>query len=365
MRDLFTPLAPAVADARAREWALSMDPAAKVGSKHHIVPKSYLARFAALGRLSVRDRITGVLSTRRIDDLAVRDFYTFVHVDGHLDGSIEEVLSVIEGAAVDVLRPHIERGSFAKPRPLNADERFQLDTFVAAQYVRGNRARRTIELTADYGTKLVSQAALTPEQIKEFEFVPHQNDHIKWMNEAMEKALESLADRPTAFVSFDAPLLITGDEPVLLARPAYSVKPSVRDLYGYAPTRFEGVDRRDIIQMRSGQGAGLGVTDEVVVPLTPSLALVYGERRQPLPPRMHIAGGDAADAARELNAMVLANSVDWVAAHPEHPTFKTMKMPAPEPILTIFDGGTVMGRQARTSSRRRPRRLTQKSLPEQ
>jgi transcriptional regulator with XRE-family HTH domain len=46
---------------------------------------------------------------------------------------------------------------FAKPRPFNAQERECLDWYVAFQFCPGMRVRRSMELIADYGTKLLNQ----------------------------------------------------------------------------------------------------------------------------------------------------------------------------------------------------------------
>lgn len=109
-------------DAQARAWMSSIDPAEKVGARHHTVPRFYLARFAdRREQLRVRDRATGAASLRSIKDLAVKDFYTIVHVEGHLDSSFEQLLSVIEGQSAAVLEAHLN--SFAKPRQFGDDER--------------------------------------------------------------------------------------------------------------------------------------------------------------------------------------------------------------------------------------------------
>jgi hypothetical protein len=128
-------------EAQAQAWMSSIDPAEKVGARHHTVPRFYLARFAdRREQLQVRDRATGAATSRSIKDLAVKDFYTIVHVEGHLDSSFEQLLSVIEAQAAGVLKTHLN--SFMKPRPFGDDERSWLGTFVAFQFIRGNRERR-------------------------------------------------------------------------------------------------------------------------------------------------------------------------------------------------------------------------------
>jgi hypothetical protein len=44
---------------------------AEVGSRHHTAPTFYLRRFASNGQLLVRDRNSGELTTRNVDDLSI------------------------------------------------------------------------------------------------------------------------------------------------------------------------------------------------------------------------------------------------------------------------------------------------------
>lgn len=362
VRDPFDAHSEEAANFRATKWAASVDPSAKVGSKHHIVPRTYLQRFSKDEVLCVRDRTTGVLSRRNIDSLAIRDFYTFVNVEGHLDGSFEELLSVIEGEAASVLKVHLDLGSFSRPRPLEPTERLRLDTFVAAQFVRGMKARRQLELLADYNIKLLNRPRLTQEQMDELEFVPHQNEHLRWMDEGMRQAYEYLQDRPTALVELHAPLLITGDEPVVLPKADNYRAPSTN---GYPADGPPGIDPKDLIQLHSRGGVGLANSEEVILPLSPTRALYYGARQdRSLAHHIPLVGTESRRFANQVNAEILDKAVDWVAAHPDHPTFTAMKMPPPSPLLTVVDGGSPISKRISEADRRRPRRLRRESIVE-
>jgi hypothetical protein len=346
------------AEATALAWLAKIDPAEKVGARHHTVPRFYLSRFADRhGQLVVRDRSTGESSIRNTLDMGIKDFYTFVHVDGHLDSSLEQMLQVIEDRAALVISKLM--GAFTKPQSLSSVERVWLDTFVAYQFIRGSRVRRSIELMADYALKLTHQAELSSEQIEHYEFVPHQNEHMRMFDKLADHALECLADRPISVLTLDRPLFFTGDEPVVMSKPDGYRAPTPEELASY-PRVAEGsaIDAKDLIVTQGHTGAGLATADEVLLPISPRSVLVYGRRRDCEGGTWYrVASDAAAAAAAEVNELILENSVDWVAAHPGHPTIRTMNVPTPSPIVTIIDGGTVMGRQARKSVRRRPHRL--------
>jgi|tagenome__1003787_1003787.scaffolds.fasta_scaffold20817269_2 hypothetical protein len=80
-----------------QEWWESTSPVPMVGSRHHTVPRSYLERFAKDGQLWVRDRVTGDGRLNPTTKTGViKDFYTFINLDGEKDGRLERILGVIE-----------------------------------------------------------------------------------------------------------------------------------------------------------------------------------------------------------------------------------------------------------------------------
>jgi hypothetical protein len=360
MDDLFA-LATSEAESqrRAEAWVGSISRKAMVGSRHHIVPHFHLKRFAdAKGKIQIRDRSTGVTTTRAIRDLAVTDFYTFVNVNGELDSSFETILNAVEGAAAEVIRSHLDLAAFARSRGLRDDERTRLDTYTAAQAVRGMRIRRQLELVTDYGVKLMNQGQLSADDVDELRFVPHQNEHIRLFGDLSDGVFLRLADRAATIVHLDKPLFLIGDEPVVLGQ--YDDASWAAPLR--APLAVGGGGSTDEYVHLSARTGGLGfeACEGVIFPLSPRSALVYGPRgsRMGVPPEVvRAAGVDALETAEEVNTLLLANAVEWVGAHPEHETFVEMAFPPATPMIHIADGGSVISGQANADDRRRPHRL--------
>lgn len=337
------------ADRLARDWIANIDPEAAIGARHHIVPKFLLSRFAnAEGHLRVRDRSTGAASTRSVGDLGVKDFYTSVTIHQTLDSSLETMFSEIEGSAATVIRTHVDAQAFSRPRRMTMEERFTLDTFVSFQFVRGMRTRRTMEMVADYGMKLMHQAELAPGDIENLSIVPHPNDHLRSLPGLSEQAFQFLAPRPLLVVQLDRPLLIIGDEPV-----AFSGDASALDRAGVA--KMHNVDTEDIVHARGNRGGGLANASEVLLPVAPNVVLLYGGiGEQWGSTRVRITGADARQTARAMNDLALAAAVDWVAAHPDNAEFAEMEMPPAVPLLTVDDGGSEISSHTNSNRVRRP-----------
>lgn len=344
---------PAAADRAAQRWLDSLQPSAAVGDRHHLVPKFLLAKFGASdGRIRVRDRSTGDSSLRSIGDLAVRDFYTAVTVTQELDGRLEAILSEAEGAMATILRERIDARAFVKQRAFTTQERFVIDTFVSMQYVRGMRVRRSMEIITDYGMKLVNQGRLSPEDIETLDIVPHPNDHLRMFGRLTEQAFEYLASRPLVVAHLDQPLLFIGDEPVVMSadRPLPSFDPE-----GVPNVTGPGIDPRNIVHLQGNRGAGFAMADEILLAVSPTTVLVFGPIGQSWDATsVRISGNDAASTAEEHNSLVLDASVVWVAAHPDHPTFASMRMPEAKPIVRVSDGASAPGRRANSTTHRRP-----------
>ena len=342
------------AEAAARAWHKSLDHSKQVGARHHIVPRFYLNRFSRAGTLLVRDRADGSSSLRNVRDLGMKDFYTFINTDDELDGSMEQLLAELEAEASVLFRQLFN--PFTRPRPLSPDERTALDTFVAFQMVRGMRNRREIELIADYYAKLQTGHLLSQDDLTKIEIFPDQNEHIGMMGPMSKQVMEVLGDRPTMILTLDKPLLITCDEPVLV------IKDDLPSSH-HVPTCVDETDQpfprdRQIVHVSTTRTRGLATAEEIVFPVDPKTAIVYGPRMAAEgTPLRHLTGQDAVDAAEDILASCLLNSLDWVAAHPDHPTFASVVFPPAEPLLEVCDGGSVMSREMRVApSRRRPRR---------
>jgi Protein of unknown function (DUF4238) len=359
MRDLLqTHVSDREADRRAREWLESLDHRAAIGSRHHIVPRFLLARFASRQeQLRVRDRSTGATSLRAVSDLAVRDFYTVVTDSHGLDSSLESLLGTVEGGAAEILRVHLDLRAFVRPRAFTPEERAVLDSFVAMQAVRGMRLRRAIEVLTDYSVKFFNQGRLSEDEVLELDFVPHPNDHLRMFGHLAEGVEMTLKRRPLSLLRLDQPLLVIGDEPVVTANyegashlAACSVRP--------------GPDMRGSAAFRSLRG-GFAGADAVLLAVSPSVAMLYGPTDTRGGPVEHLLAEDEAlSFAAEHNELVVASAIDWVAANPDHAGLASMLMPSPAPLLTVSDGGSAAARRVNATAARRPiRRLRADDVP--
>jgi Protein of unknown function (DUF4238) len=360
----------AARDRRLQERAIALsealDPKAHVGDKHHIVPMMILKRFAdANGRVLVRDRITGAARDQNINDLAIKDFYSFIDNSGELDASFEDLWGQIEGDAAKVLKLHVGN-PFMQPRPFTSDEKATIDNLVALQLVRGPARRRMIELTTDYTIKLVNQHQLQPEDIESIEIAPHQNQILQALLGAMGNVAQYLQSREAGITELDRPLLVTCDEPVCFERPEGYKPPTPEGLNGYQNSiHVEGVPDEDIIQFSGSRGVGLGNARAIAMPLSPKHFLVYGGLGDRRPVQsLYLTGDQADEVAAELVGYCAEQAVHWIAASPNHPTLRDMELPEPLPILSIRDGGSGPARSVNRSKLRTPRRLDKSAWQE-
>src|SRR6266511_4206767 len=193
------------------EWWNTTPPEPMVGSLHHTVPRFYLEQFATSGQLPVRDRITGAGSLRSVSKLAIRDFYTFINVDGERDGRLERILSVMEGGAKEVFDRLLD--PFQPPRPLTGAESMRIALFMAFQLLRTPRHRPEIELMGDYLAKITHRDVRGLGRVR---VVPEPNLHLDYMSKSAFKISEVFYGRPTMLLTIDQPLFITCDEPIIL-----------------------------------------------------------------------------------------------------------------------------------------------------
>jgi hypothetical protein len=324
----------------AREWYTSVDRRSQVGTRHHIVPRTILRRFSnRSGQIRVRDRFTGKLRLVSIGDLAVKNFYTFLDLDMLPNGAMEVWLSEVEAEFARVIRPYIASSAFGQPPVLTGIDRFALDTFVAVQSLRGMRTRRAMELVADYSVKLVNQDKFGAAEIRETEIVPHQNEHIEYIQRGSEQVADHLSQRPVAVVQFDQALLAISDEPVVLTPRDGTPKGDLRRRIQVAGRRMAPAD---LVQISSGRGVGFYDAEEVILPLGPRHALLYAEVQPPTqrPAILTIHGHEGVRIARELNRLQAQNAFGWVAAHPDGPHLAQIPWPRPAPAATVYDDGS-------------------------
>jgi Protein of unknown function (DUF4238) len=148
-------------------------------------------------------------------------------------------------------------------------------------------------------------------------------------------------------VTIDRPLFITGDEPVILEMPdgvshvQHLPTCSPPDRRGVRSSRRRGnLAYGDTVHSYPNR-PGVEQAAEVAIPLTPQALLVLGTKAEPQgTPHYHPAGADAMSPADKVNGRVLAYAYQWVAAHPEHPSFAGMVFPDLEPVIRVCDGGS-------------------------
>lgn len=345
----------------------TIDPKRFVGTRHHIVPKFILKRFANdREQVRVRYRDRRGHHVCNIKDLGVTDFYTFIGKAGELDSSYEQLWGVMEQGASAVLRKHLDN-PFLKPHPFTLHDKQAVDALVALQSLRGPAMRRTGELIADYGVKFPNQDKMSAEEMMTWEFAPHQNDHLQVLAGLVEKVERHLSTRGAFLVTLDRPLLIICDEPVCLERPDSYVPPTRAQLRDYPrDILVDGeVLPENLIQFHNPRGVGLNNAEAIAMPVSPRQAIVYDKPGTAGPMRhLEIDGSDADDFTQELLQRCLEQAVLWIAGHPDHPQVANLRLPKTQPPIVIIDGGSPFARDARTNPRRAPRRLNKNARPE-
>lgn len=343
-------------DKVAEEWPFPGDPNHFVGARHHTVPRFYLEYWAdADGHIDVVEkpggrRYTTVPKTAS----AETDFYTYIDLDGKPAGHMEQVLGVIEaGASAAIGRiTHPIFGQF--PPPL--DDRLEIATFIAFQMVRGKRRRREIETHADFYMKLKYSALdsdaikhlleeqhghASPEQIAEmedfvanldeYEFVPDPNEHLRMMGGLAQEIFRRLLRRHWYLAVFEAPVLITCDEPVML----YKRNPS--------PLR----------------GYGVLDADEIWFPLNPSMLLILTLEPQPITVRFE----GPVESAQTVNGYAAHNAYQNIFLHPQQQDIAAERL-ADTPLFQVTapaniilpDGHNKPMKNRTTARRRKPKR---------
>lgn len=355
------PVTPAE-DPLARQWFESSDPSTGVGARHHTVPAFYLRRFAdSSGRPLVRHRPTGrLLPPITVSKLAITDFYTVVSDDGTFDGRMEQLLGRVEGEAAQLLK--LLLSPFRRPGPLTEAEQGTLCQFLAFQLVRGPRKRREMELQADYAVKLQAGDQLTEQDLREITAVPHPNEHIRLMGPLSYAIFRHLLPRPVQIARIDAPLFVTCDEPVLVDNDDHAQHIPECSMTREEPRHRKRAAAPDAtyqqrIHIWPTRPAGVQVADAVAMPLTPSALLVLGRAGEPPAPEVFFRGDDARELAGDVNAALVGQAYEWVAARPDHPSFRDWTFPPPGPLIGVCDGGGVMSQQLRSPPPHRWQRL--------
>jgi len=272
-------------DPRASEFLESLDPRMYVGGRHHTVPKFLLERWSTKEQVHVYSRVDDTFSVRNIKDLAVKDFHTFVDHAGQLDSSFESLLGAVEAPAAAAISRLLS--PFSSSVDMAPDEIAEIVIMVSFQAVRTTRARRVLELQAEWYVKAMAQGRVPDVALREISVVPHQNDLLRTSMTLAQELLPLVACRPMALIVLDTPRLLIGDEPLLV-----NVGPDDGE---HHPDCFLGKReinrriakerhkkrrlRRDVsrvLHIRSTTPRGLGVALELVLPVSPRAALWWG-----------------------------------------------------------------------------------------
>lgn len=224
------------------DWPLPGDPSVHVGTRHHIVPRFYLERFAREDRIAVVNPRTGERRVAPIKDTAAeKDFYTFINTEGELDGRMEQLLGKIEGDAAEAIRNMTSIfGGDVPP-----EDRVSVCLLLAFQLNRGRAGRRRGELFADLTTRLFADGIRDEQTAREYierpggtatseavaavidvssrlddlEFVPDPNEHITMLGKLAEQAMPYLLGRRWYIFEYRERVLLTSDEPVSMFSP--------------------------------------------------------------------------------------------------------------------------------------------------
>ncbi|GHJ45847.1 hypothetical protein Cs7R123_31890 [Catellatospora sp. TT07R-123] len=349
MSDGYTAAMRTWVQAKADRWTRDVDISNGVGARHHVVPAFYLRGFASTsGHLWVRDRNQGTGRAQSHKDLAVRDFYTVINHDGHKDGRMEHLLSILEADTAEVFKRLLT--NLRADVPLTVDDRMTLANFVAMQAVRGMRTRRENELLADYHVKMMARGTKREKLLEGLVAVPHPNEHIQLFPMAEPVALH-LVQRPVTRVLLDAPLLMTCDEPVLVVnnahvehRPECFLTAKQRRVRIRKDRQAHRIGK-EIIHIYTTKPSGFPLAEAIILPANPRMALVFGRPDTPARPMVELAGEDAAQFAAEINRRLIDQAFDWVAAHLDHATIRDCELPPVGPVVNVCDGGTPMSRE--------------------
>jgi hypothetical protein len=344
-----------------------------VGSRHHTVPRFLLERWAdRSGQVQTYSRIEERFGIRNIRDLAIKDFYTFVDLEGRKDSSMESILDVgVEQPAAAVLRDLLN--PFARPSAAEMADLAALAQFAAFQVVRTSRHRREGELQAEWYAKTMAQGRISDAELRELVVTPHQNDSIRTMGKAAFQFVALFACRPVALVVLDCPRLLIGDDPVLV-NPGPEDETHVADCFltdaqisarTASARRKKGRRRRQagrVVHFSSTVPRGLGIALELVLPVSPRAALLWGPLQDtPYTGDIVRERLDAAESERFANLVndaMCEQALDWVVSTATDERFAGRVFPPVGPLIRVCDGVNAASVAVNaTPQRLRPARL--------
>jgi hypothetical protein len=302
--------------------------------KHHLVPASYLRRWAEEGQI----RVTIIDEHRTFTtapDKAARetDFYSLAHEE--IDPSeippllMETVLSHLEGAAREATQILID----GSPQALTIEQRAEMSAHIAFQFTRGHAHREESRHLlagmyrlqyAGYDDAKIRRhledrgLEVTPPVLAQHrQFLDELASGDVWIGRPQVQEVSHSGQSAEALVEYffarnwvvykTPPILITCDEPVV-------------------PVGGPGSPR--------GERAGIATAGVIIYPLDPShlLALFHPGLPPSLPYELDTL--ETADINREL----LGATARWAFERPSRHITLKMTVPPPPPVASVMEG---------------------------
>ncbi len=363
------PLAPE-ADEKANRFLAQVNPSEYVGSRHHTVPRFLLSHWATKNQAAVYHRVEAAFRTENVNNLAIKDFYTFIDRSGSLDSSFESLLGAIEPQAANIV-DHLLSPFWRVPN-LSTDQMFELALFMSFLPVRTARRRREMELQGEWYAKTLAEGRLSDAELRKITVIPHQNNMLSASFNAARKLVPFFVCRPLALVRLQGARLLIGDEPLIVNAPTDETHHPDCFVTEDEWRRREAKERRKkkqrrrpvnrVIHFQSTAQRGLGVTDELVLPISPRAALWWGPLGQdvftgPLEAES-LSVADSQRFAGLANAATARQALDWIISTVDDSDFRSMVMPPLDPLMRVCDRETAAAHAVnKVPERFRPYRL--------
>lgn len=364
----------------AKAWLSTVSPTTYVGTRHHTVRRFLLARWAdPAGQVQVYRRIEEVHRVENIQNLAIKDFYTFIDLNGQKDSTFESVLGYIEGQAKPVVDTLLN--SFRHPGPIDVDAITTLAMFAAFQATRTPRSRKETELHGEWFAKTKVAGKVSDEELQNISVVPHQNDGVKLNMAAAQEIMPFFLHRPLTIVYLDGAHLYMCDEPVIVNQEIddhHSADCFLTDeqIEQRNQRRLKAMSKRRrkqaslpkrIVHFTSTRPTGYGVAEEIVVPISPAAALHWGPLSpdpQIAPPeRITLRQKQAVTFVSMANQAMSLQALDWIVSRTPDADFRRVSFPPAGPLLKVCDGVNAASIAVnKVPQRYRPHRL---SMPDE
>lgn len=334
------------------EWLAALDRRAMVGTRHHTVPRFLLERWAdPKGKVLVHRRIEQVIKPTNIRDLAIRNFYTMVNLEGRPDSTMESLLGQVEGDGANALKKLLD--PYAPVELLPIEDLCAIAMLAAFQAVRGARVRKEMEMQAEWMTKTLASHQVSDEQLRRVGIRMHPNEHIGMMGRLANDVFPLMMSRPLVLVTLDRRRLFIGDEAIVVnggpdADAHIADCLLTEDEVSARIRRRRRKDRRNrkaggrIAHFTSTRPRGLGTALELVMPISPRSALVWGPLQEEVcdrgPLREVLDRTESERFADMLNEATCDQALDWVVGPHDDADFPTRAFPPPGPLMRVCDG---------------------------